>query len=67
MSIKIDTAAPESSRPGRPLIQTARLNDVDPRAWLAEVLACINDHNIHRLEELCSGTGRPSLPDWATS
>jgi transposase len=34
------------------LIQTARLNDVDPQAWLADVLARINDHNIHRLEEL---------------
>jgi transposase len=34
------------------LIQTARLNDIDPQAWLAEALARINDHNIHRLEEL---------------
>jgi hypothetical protein len=28
------------------LIQTARLNDVDPEAWLADVLARINDHKI---------------------
>ena len=34
------------------LIQTAKLNDVDPQAWLADVLARINDHNIHRLDEL---------------
>jgi transposase len=34
------------------LIQTARLNDVDPRAWLADVLGRINDHAIHRLDEL---------------
>jgi len=34
------------------LIQTARLNGVDPQAWLADVLARINDHNIHRLDEL---------------
>jgi transposase len=34
------------------LIQTARLNDVDPQAWLADVLARINDHAIHRLNEL---------------
>ena len=34
------------------LIQTAKLNDVDPRAWLADVLARINDHNIHRLDDL---------------
>jgi hypothetical protein len=34
------------------LIQTARLNDVDPQVWLADVLARINDHNIHRLDQL---------------
>jgi transposase len=34
------------------LIQTARLNGVDPQAWLADVLARINDHNIHKLEQL---------------
>src|SRR5262249_9264444 len=34
------------------LIQTARLNGVDPQAWLADVLARINDHNIHRLHQL---------------
>lgn len=26
------------------LIQTARLNDIDPQAWLADVLARIADH-----------------------
>jgi hypothetical protein len=34
------------------LIQTAKLNDIDPQAWLADVLARINDHNIHRLGDL---------------
>src|SRR6266508_651236 len=34
------------------LIHTAKLNDVDPQAWLADVLARLNDHAIHRLEEL---------------
>ena len=34
------------------LIQTTRLNDVDPQAWLADVLAHINDYNIQRLDEL---------------
>jgi len=33
------------------LIQTARLNDVDPQAWVADVLARINDHAIQRLDE----------------
>jgi transposase len=34
------------------LVHTAKLNDVDPQAWLADVLARINDHAIHRLDEL---------------
>ena len=34
------------------LIMTAKLNGVDPQAWLADVLARINDHAIHRLDEL---------------
>jgi len=34
------------------LIMTARLNDVDPKAWLADVFACIADYPVHRLNEL---------------
>jgi hypothetical protein len=34
------------------LIHTAKLNDVDPQAWLADVLGSINDHSIHRLNQL---------------
>lgn len=34
------------------LIVTAKLNDVDPQAWLADVLARIADHPIRRLHEL---------------
>jgi transposase len=34
------------------LIATAKLNDVDPRAWLADVLARIADHPASRLLEL---------------
>ena len=34
------------------LIQTAKLNGFDPQAWLADVLARIADHAIHRLDEL---------------
>lgn len=34
------------------LIQTARLNDVDPQAWLADVLARIADHPAQRLADL---------------
>jgi transposase len=34
------------------LIYTAKLNDVDPRTWLADVLARIADHPASRLHEL---------------
>lgn len=34
------------------LIQTARLNDVDPQAWLADVLAKIGDCPVSKLGEL---------------
>jgi hypothetical protein len=34
------------------LIVTAKLNDVDPRAWLADVLGRINDHPASRLDQL---------------
>lgn len=34
------------------LIETAKMNDVDPQAWLTWVLAQIADHKITRLDEL---------------
>lgn len=34
------------------LIGTAKLNDVDPQAWLADILGRINDHPAARLAEL---------------
>lgn len=34
------------------LIQTCRLNDVDPQAWLADVLARISAHPASRIDEL---------------
>ena len=34
------------------LIETAKLSGVDPRAWLADVLARIADHPMQRLDEL---------------
>jgi transposase len=33
-------------------IETCKLNDVDPRAWLADVLARLADHPAHRVAEL---------------
>jgi transposase len=37
------------------LIETAKFNGVDPRAWLTDVLNRIADHNINRIDELLPG------------
>jgi transposase len=42
------------------LIQTARLNDIDPQAWLADILARIADHPATRLDELLPWNWAPS-------
>jgi transposase len=34
------------------LIETAKLNDVDPQAWLADVMARLQDHPARRIAEL---------------
>ena len=34
------------------LIETCRLNDIDPEAWLADAIARIADHPINRLDDL---------------
>ncbi len=34
------------------LVETAKLDGVDPQAWLTDVLGQIADHKINRLDEL---------------
>ena len=34
------------------LIETAKLNGVDPQAWLTDTLARIPDHKINRIDDL---------------
>ena len=41
------------------LIVTAKMNDVDPQAWLANVLARIAEHSAQRLDELLPWNWRP--------
>ena len=36
----------------RTLIETARLNSIDPQAWLAVALARIPDYEINRVDDL---------------
>ena len=44
------------------LIQTAKLNEVDPQAWLADVLTRIADIPQTRLSDLLPWSWRPILP-----
>ena len=44
------------------LIVTAKLNDVDPNAWLADVLGQIADHPASRLHELLPWNWKQPLP-----
>jgi transposase len=49
------------------LIVTAKLNNVDPQAWLADVLARIAGHPVNRLDELLpwNWPARPAIADAA--
>ena len=44
------------------LIVSAKMNDVDPQAWLADVLARIADHPAHRLDELLPWNWKRTAP-----
>src|SRR5882762_9290064 len=41
------------------LIGTAKLNDVDPQAWLADVLARIAEHPAHSVDDLLPWNWQP--------
>jgi hypothetical protein len=41
------------------LVMTCRMNDVDPQAWLADVLGRIADHPAHKLDELLPWCWQP--------
>jgi len=43
------------------LIVTARMNGIDPQAWLADTLARIATHPAHRLHELLPWNWTPAI------
>ena len=40
------------------LIETAKLNGVDPQAWLSDTIARIPDHKINRVDDLLPWNAR---------
>ena len=44
------------------LIETAKLNDIDPQAWLTDVLARLQDHPARRIAELLPWNWKRQLP-----
>ena len=44
------------------LIVTAKMNDIDPQAWLADVLARIAGHPARRLDDLLPWNWHPATP-----
>jgi IS66 C-terminal element len=42
------------------VIVTAKMNDIDPQAWLADVLARIAEHPVQKLDELLPWNWRRS-------
>ena len=49
------------------LIATAKLNNVDPRAWLADILNRINDHPAAKLHELLPWNWQTPTPNAAVA
>ncbi|SFF78850.1 Transposase [Novosphingobium sp. CF614] len=56
-----DTGAETLAR-AMTIIETAKMNDLDPQAYLADVLDRINDHKINRIDELLPWNWVPLAP-----
>jgi transposase len=53
-----DTGAETLAR-AMTVIETAKLNGLDPQAYLADILDRIHDHKINRLDELLPWNWKP--------
>ena len=49
------------------LVETAKLNDVDPQAWLTDVLARLQDHPAKRIDELLPWNWKQAHPQKAAA
>ena len=51
---------PQRSASQVTVIETAKLNGLDPQAYLADILSRIQDHKINRLDELLPWNWAPA-------
>jgi len=49
------------------LIETAKMNDVDPQAWLADILARLPDHPANKVADLLPWNWRPAYQQSAVA
>lgn len=49
------------------LIESARLNNIDPEPWLADIVACTPDHPINRIDDLLPRKWRKETPQAITA
>jgi transposase len=58
-------SCPGASKPERPqlhaYVETCKLNDVDPQAWLADVLARLPDHPANKVADLLPWNWKANL------
>jgi hypothetical protein len=57
-----DTGAETLAR-AMTIIETAKLNSIDPQAYLADILDRIHDHKINRLNELLPWNWAPATAE----
>ncbi len=49
------------------LIETAKMNGLDPQAYLTDVLSRIQDHRMNRLDDLLPWNWTPAAGEWPSS
>lgn len=54
-----DTGA-ETLAQGMTIIETAKMNGLDPQAYLTNILTRIHDHKVNRINDLLPWNGAPS-------